>query len=103
MPPAKDPKPMVIAGDTHWSIDKRIPLAVVFGFAGQILVGVVFATQMHSMIKDHEKRIERLEAKDRQDDQRNNELSTAVIRLQEAALTLREAVAELRRAHGTPR
>lgn len=93
-----EPKPMVIASDSHWTIDKRIPVAVIAAFVMQLVGAVFVVAQMHGMIQDHNRRIERLETKDRADDARANEMNMAVVRLQEATITLREAIVDLRRA-----
>lgn len=100
MPPQKPPgtPPMVITSDTHWTIDKRIPVAVIVAFGAQLLAAVIYASQMHSMLQDHDRRLAMIEAKDRADDQRANEMDKAVVRLQEATISLREAIVDLRRA-----
>lgn len=86
------------AAEPHWSLDRRIPLALIFAMAGQIIVALVAAALFVAEVREHDRRIERLEVADNATAARSQQLGEAVARLQETTLTLREAVTDLRQA-----
>lgn len=47
--------------ENHWSLDKRVPLALIFALLGQCVLAVWFARGVVSNQDDHEKRLTILE------------------------------------------
>lgn len=94
-------RPMVITSDTHWTIDKKIPVAVIIALAGNLLALVIGATLTYAQIADHERRLMQMEAARHIADGKAQEFSSAIVRLQETTAMMREAVTELRQAART--
>ena len=82
----------------HWTVDRRIPVALIFGMIGQAAVVLWAAGMFWGEQREHARRIERLEVADNATATRSQQLGEAVARLQETTLTLREAVTDLRQA-----
>lgn len=87
--------------DQHWTVKKEIQPALLVVLVGQLIAGIVFATQTYSMVADHERRLTYMETKNRSDDALAQEQRMAIVRLQEVTATLRETIADLRRGAPT--
>lgn len=103
MPPAK----AVHEDPPHWSLDRRIPLAlIVTALASTLSVGAT-AIIAHHRLGTLEIRVDRLEVSDRQQDRdsaiRDRAYAEIMTELRGAVATLREAVNDLRAASGRTR
>ena len=83
-----------------WTLDKRVPLALILAVVGSTLTVGATAVIAHYRLGTVETRIERLEVADRQQDRdsvaRERLVAETVGELRGAVSTLREAVTDLR-------
>lgn len=50
--------------DTAWHLDRKVPIALIFVLAGQVVAGIYFASRLQSQVEHHDRRIVALEAAD---------------------------------------
>lgn len=84
----------------HWTLDKRVPLALILTVALSTLSIGATAVIAHHRLGTVESRVDRLEVNDRQQDRdsaaRDRTYAETMAELRAAVATLREAVSELR-------
>jgi hypothetical protein len=92
---------------THWTLDKRIPVALLMGLAGSTLGIGATAVVAHYRLGSVERHLERIDTRYERDSEarraidrdaglRDRQVSETLAELREATRTLREAVTELR-------
>lgn len=54
---------MILARDEHWTLDKRVPLAIILAMAGQVMLAIWYASKIDSRIENLESR--QVEARER--------------------------------------
>lgn len=98
MPPKGESAAAVEAA--HWTLDKRVPLALILTVALSTLSIGAAAVIAHHRLGSVEIRVDRLESSDRQQDrdsaQRDRVYAETMAELRGAVAILREAVSELR-------
>jgi hypothetical protein len=69
--------------DAHWSIDKKVPLALLIGLVLQAGAGVWFAAALQGQVNTHDRRIGSLEVSDTRIHEDARRISEALARLDE--------------------
>jgi hypothetical protein len=84
----------------HWSLDKRIPIALLLGLAGSTLGIGATAVVAHHRLGSVERHLERIEARNdvvsRDTITRDRQVTETLSDLRATTAALREAVADLR-------
>ncbi len=81
---------------SHWTLDKRIPIALIATVVGSTLTGVVAAAITHHRVGTLERQVDRLEANGREAVNRDRDVAVRLADLTSATNSLREAVQEFR-------
>lgn len=96
MPPKAD----ALDTGAHWTLDKRVSLALIITVGLSMLSIGTTAVIAHHRLGGVEMRVDRMEASDRQQDresaQRDRAYAETMAELRSAVATLHEAVSELR-------
>ena len=97
---ANRPAPATAGVAEHWTVDKRVPLALILSIIGSTLSVGGTAVIAHYRLGTVESRVDRLETSDRQQDRdsaaRDRVVAETMAELRSTVLSLREAVSELR-------
>lgn len=67
----------------HWTLDKKVPVAIILVIVGQFFGGLWFASKLDSRVEDQDKRLLKAEAQIGTIDRDAREASGRLIRLEE--------------------
>jgi hypothetical protein len=87
----------------HWSIDKRVPVAIVLAIFLQTVSAVWWASGVHSSMGSHERAIEALQADVRVLQSRNDRIAVLETKLESIAKALERLEASFSKQNGRTR
>lgn len=79
-------------------IERKVPVALVFAFAGQLLFAVWQAAQLHSLVQQHDRRIMALEVADAERARQHTETRALLAEIRATLAATQDAVRRLERA-----